>query len=163
MVDPIPGQLHLISPKPLTAFEFGPPTSSSTPLVLFVAGLNDTLCSVPYLPLLAKRLSRAGWRIAQVCLTSAGAGWGGDLSDTRLSNVFGAIDCPLSIVLSGEDETYPTEVKSDLPTLLGRFRKAAAGRCSALSGIVEGAAHNLKDEQHAGEFADRVVGFLREV
>lgn len=86
-----------------------------------------------------------------------------DLSDTRLSNVFGAIDCPLLIVLSGEDETYPAEVKRNLPTLLERFRKAAEGRCSALSGIVEGAAHDLKDEQHAGEFADRVTGFLREV
>uniref|UniRef100_A0A0K3CBA9 BY PROTMAP: gi/472586807/gb/EMS24326.1/ DUF1749 family protein [Rhodosporidium toruloides NP11] gi/647398219/emb/CDR41910.1/ RHTO0S06e07734g1_1 [Rhodosporidium toruloides] n=1 Tax=Rhodotorula toruloides TaxID=5286 RepID=A0A0K3CBA9_RHOTO len=169
MTNPIPGQLHLISPKPLTAYEFGPPTSSSSPLVLFIAGLNDTLCSVPYLPILSERLSQAGWRLAQVCLSSAGAGWGGanffssDLSDTRLRNVFGAIDCPLLIVLSGEDETYPEEVKAHLPALLERFRRAAEGRWSARSGIVQGAAHDLKDEEHAGEFAERVVGFLREV
>ncbi|BGP32783.1 hypothetical protein JCM10296v2_004567 [Rhodotorula toruloides] len=86
-----------------------------------------------------------------------------DLSDTRLTNVFGAVDCPLLIVLSGKDETYPEDVKAHFPALLERFRKAAEGRCSAASGIVQGAAHDLKDAQHAGEFADRMVGFLREV
>jgi pimeloyl-ACP methyl ester carboxylesterase len=308
----------LISPKPLTAFEFGPSSTSSTPVVLFIAGLNDTLGSVPYLPSLAERLDGLGWCLAQVCLTSAGAGWGGasveqdarelgevvryfrergwrkvvllghstgastwkiatqrdvmtlsssgcqdaiayahlrsrdsfqvppldaiilqapvsdrewpavanlvasnehvfageadldldafvpsawsnlfgtstgvtyrrwrslalpapsdqinlaesedffssDLSDARLANVFRAVDCPLLIVLSGEDETYPEGVKADLPTLLDRFRDAARDRCSVSSRIVEGASHNLADEKHAGEFADAVFEFLRGV
>ncbi|BGP25304.1 hypothetical protein Rt10032_c04g1890 [Rhodotorula toruloides] len=297
---PLPGQLHIISPKPLTVFEFGPPASSPlSPLVLFVAGLNDTLGSVPYLPLLSQRLEQIGWRLVQVCLTSAGAGWGGtsvkqdaeelgdvvryfrergsakmvllghstgcqdaiayahlssrhpssippldaiilqapvsdrewpaiaslvsttqhllsretdldpdafvppswsqlfgtgagvtyrrwislalpapsdkvnlgesedffssDLSDARLANVFGAVECPLLIALSGADETYPYEVKANLPNLLQRFRRAAEDRWSGLSRIVEGAAHNLADEKHAGEFASAVVEFLRVV
>ncbi|GAA5987748.1 hypothetical protein JCM10908_007197 [Rhodotorula pacifica] len=72
------GTVHRVSTDPpLTAFEFASTARSATdPLLLFVAGLGDTLLSVPYLDHLASALDRAGWRCAQALLCSNGAGWG---------------------------------------------------------------------------------------
>lgn len=74
------GTVHVVSAHPaLTAFEFAsssPARNAADPLLLFVAGLGDTLLSVPYLGQLAQAVDEAGWRCAQALLSSSGAGWG---------------------------------------------------------------------------------------
>ncbi|GAA5873425.1 hypothetical protein JCM3774_000781 [Rhodotorula dairenensis] len=72
------GTVHVVSTRPpLTAFEYASTArNAADPLVLFVAGLGDTLLSVPYLGQLAQALDQAGWRCAQALLSSSGAGWG---------------------------------------------------------------------------------------
>ncbi|GAA5972744.1 hypothetical protein JCM8115_002265 [Rhodotorula mucilaginosa] len=73
------GTVHVVSAHPpLTAFEFAssPARNAADPLLLFVAGLGDTLLSVPYLGQLAQAVDKLGWRCAQALLTSSGAGWG---------------------------------------------------------------------------------------
>ncbi|GAA6049746.1 hypothetical protein JCM3770_004438 [Rhodotorula araucariae] len=82
-----------------------------------------------------------------------------DLSDTRLRNVFAPVTCPLLVVLSGNDSSYPPHVKRALPALLERFRTAAPA-LSPQSTILEGAGHTLGAGTHADAFAERVVAFV---
>ncbi|BGP40763.1 hypothetical protein JCM10450v2_004764 [Rhodotorula kratochvilovae] len=82
-----------------------------------------------------------------------------DLSDTRLRNVFAPVTCPLLVVLSGNDSSYPPQVKSALPSLLERFRSAAP-TISPQSTILNGAGHTLGDGVHADQFAERVSAFV---
>ena len=82
-----------------------------------------------------------------------------DLSDARLRNVFAPVKCPVLVVLSGNDPSYPPHVKADIPALLERFRQAAP-TLSPLSTIIDGASHTLRDPNHVGQFVERVVEFL---
>lgn len=73
------GTVHVVSAHPpLTAFEFASSSArnAADPLLLFIAGLGDTLLSVPYLGGLAQAVDKVGWRCAQALLSSFGAGWG---------------------------------------------------------------------------------------
>lgn len=85
-----------------------------------------------------------------------------DLSDARLRNVFGPVECPILFVLSGNDPSYSPQVRGDIPALLDRFRHAAP-TFSALSTIVEGASHTLRKPKHVEQFVERVVAFLETV
>ncbi|GJN91118.1 hypothetical protein Rhopal_004136-T1 [Rhodotorula paludigena] len=295
---PQPGVLHHVAPWPhVSAFEFGPRSSPSDPLVLFVGGLGDTLLSVQYLGALAVALREAGWGLAQANLTSSGMGWGGatvagdaeeiakivryflergtskvvlvghstgcqdaiaylhlasaqsfpklagiilqapvsdreidvvtelakkvadeaaalatppnptdlapascsklfhskagvtwqrwrslaelpdsddvdvhksedffsaSLSDRRLANVFAPLNCPLSVVLSGDDSSYPSSVKANLPGLLERFKRAAPQEWwHATSRIIDGGKHDLGGEPQTSEFVGLVVEFVK--
>lgn len=65
--------------KRLFAFEFGHLRSSN--VVIFVGGLGDGFCTVPYEPLLSQKLNEIGWSLIQIQITSSYTGWGtGSLS-----------------------------------------------------------------------------------
>ncbi|GAA5891650.1 hypothetical protein JCM6882_006156 [Rhodosporidiobolus microsporus] len=86
-----------------------------------------------------------------------------DLSDTRLSNAFGAVSCPLLVLLGGND-AYPPHVKEKLPQLLQRFEEATGKKhWSPLSKIIEGASHNISEKPQAQQMADTVVQFVQGV
>lgn len=74
---PVAGVLHTyrLSPSPLTAFE-SPSSTSSTSILLFVAGLTEGIGSVGFVPPLADALAAVGWTTAQLQLTSSYSGWG---------------------------------------------------------------------------------------
>jgi pimeloyl-ACP methyl ester carboxylesterase len=85
-----------------------------------------------------------------------------DLSDHRLENVFEPLECPILVLLSGEDTTYPKAVKEKLPELLGRFEQAVGDeRWSPLSGILKGAGHNVEEDEPAKVLVEKVVAFVR--
>ncbi|GAA5913275.1 hypothetical protein JCM5296_007341 [Sporobolomyces johnsonii] len=87
-----------------------------------------------------------------------------DLSDARLANVFEPVSCPLLVLLSGDDSSYPPHVKAQLPTLMGRFQEAVDGRWwSGESAILEGASHNVAGVEQAQELAERVCRFVEEL
>ncbi|KAI9673139.1 MAG: hypothetical protein M1817_003001 [Caeruleum heppii] len=70
-----PGSLHHYAPR-LVAFEYAlpsrPPPQNS---LLFIGGLSDGLCTVSYLPTLAKHLPPT-WCLVQILLSSSYTGWG---------------------------------------------------------------------------------------
>lgn len=79
---PYPGTLHHYAPR-LIAFEHQPKnentsgagtTESPANFVLFLGGLGDALMTVRYPSVLAKQL-RSSWSVAEVQLSSSGAGW----------------------------------------------------------------------------------------
>ncbi|ORY63812.1 hypothetical protein BCR35DRAFT_355022 [Leucosporidium creatinivorum] len=73
----VAGTLHTYSVEPdLTAFEHST-SSPSTSIVLLIPGLNGSLPAVGYATPLAQALDKEGWGLAEVLLSSAGAGWGG--------------------------------------------------------------------------------------
>ncbi|GAA5919973.1 hypothetical protein JCM1841_004405 [Sporobolomyces salmonicolor] len=84
-----------------------------------------------------------------------------DLSDTRLANVFEPVSCPLLVLLSGDDDSYPSHVKEQLPALFGRFQKAVDKQWwSRESAILEGANHNIAQVEQAKELAERMCRFV---
>lgn len=60
------------------AFEFTPPTEgiNKTNSLIFVGGLTDGFCTVPYVAKLAKALENTEWSVFSVLLSSSYAGWG---------------------------------------------------------------------------------------
>lgn len=73
--DPTLGLLHLYNPHDrLTAFESGHIGSTCT--LLFIGGLGDGFCSVPYLNQLSSSLSQIGWSLTQILLSSSYTGFG---------------------------------------------------------------------------------------
>ncbi|KAN0064648.1 hypothetical protein ACQY0O_002278 [Thecaphora frezii] len=83
----IPGVLSLYQREPTTlSYHDSDPSQPHT--LLFVPGLTDTLCSVPYLPLLPPLLHAHGFSLVQPLLTSNMSGWGlstlsGDVDEIR--------------------------------------------------------------------------------
>ncbi|KAH9813374.1 hypothetical protein DFH28DRAFT_975735 [Melampsora americana] len=72
---PTLGLLHLYNPHDrLTAFESGDIESPST--LIFIGGLGDGLCAVPYLVELSNSLNSIGWSLTQVLLSSSYTGFG---------------------------------------------------------------------------------------
>ncbi|KAJ5188518.1 Protein of unknown function DUF1749 [Penicillium cf. griseofulvum] len=71
------GVLHEYAPK-LVAFEFTPPAEgmNKTNSLIFVGGLTDGFCTVPYVSKLAKALENTEWSVFSVLLSSSYAGWG---------------------------------------------------------------------------------------
>ncbi|KAL2868295.1 uncharacterized protein BJX67DRAFT_53127 [Aspergillus lucknowensis] len=71
-----PGTLHNYAPH-LVTFEFSLPNIATKPhSLLFVGGLTDGLCTVPYVHEIAKALERTEWSIFQLLLSSSYGGWG---------------------------------------------------------------------------------------
>ncbi|KAA1123411.1 hypothetical protein PGTUg99_021008 [Puccinia graminis f. sp. tritici] len=69
------GLIHLYDPdNRLTAFESGDLEARST--VIFIGGLGDGLCAVPYIDLLAPALEEVNFSLIQVLLSSSYAGFG---------------------------------------------------------------------------------------
>lgn len=58
---------------PLPMFLSG--DTDSTKVVVFVAGLTNTLLSVPYVPPLSDTLKRKGWSLCQLLTSSSGYGF----------------------------------------------------------------------------------------
>jgi pimeloyl-ACP methyl ester carboxylesterase len=78
-----------------------------------------------------------------------------------LLNVFGPLKCPILVFLGGEDTSYTKEVKAKLPEHLGRLRDAAGEDWwSPLSGILEGAGHNIEEEEPIKVLLERVEKFV---
>ncbi|EGG04538.1 Hypothetical protein MELLADRAFT_72355 [Melampsora larici-populina 98AG31] len=72
---PTLGLLHLYnSHDRLTAFESGDLESPNT--LIFIGGLGDGFCSVPYLNQLSNSLHSIGWSLIQILLTSSYTGFG---------------------------------------------------------------------------------------
>ncbi|KAJ5135117.1 Protein of unknown function DUF1749 [Penicillium bovifimosum] len=71
------GVLHEYAPR-LVAFEFTPPVEgvNKTNSLLFVGGLTDGFCTVPYVSKLAKTLENTDWSVFSVLLSSSYGGWG---------------------------------------------------------------------------------------
>ncbi|OQE42619.1 hypothetical protein PENNAL_c0690G03065 [Penicillium nalgiovense] len=71
------GVLHEYAPK-LVAFEFTPPTDGVNKInsLIFVGGLTDGLCTVPYVSKLANALENTEWSVFSVLLSSSYSGWG---------------------------------------------------------------------------------------
>lgn len=77
-VEPVAGVIHSYAHNKI-AFEFAP--QGNKKVVVFVAGLMDGLMTVPYLPHLAIALSKVGYSLIQIEITSSHIGWGtGSLS-----------------------------------------------------------------------------------
>ncbi|CAP92095.1 hypothetical protein E8E15_006874 [Penicillium rubens] len=71
------GVLHEYAPK-LVAFEFTPPADGTNKInsLIFVGGLTDGLCTVPYVSKLANALENTEWSVFSVLLSSSYSGWG---------------------------------------------------------------------------------------
>lgn len=78
----------------LTAFEFG--ESSSSRVLVCIAGLTDGLLSMRYLPRLARNVGPEGWRVIQPLLQSSYSGWGIGSLDEDASD----IDCLLKCLVT---------------------------------------------------------------
>lgn len=75
---PVTGCIHTYAFNKI-AFEFAP--LGSKKVLVFVGGLMDGLMTVPYLPQLAEELSKIGFSLIQIEITSSHIGWGtGSLS-----------------------------------------------------------------------------------
>ncbi|KAJ5293981.1 hypothetical protein PENANT_c009G10956 [Penicillium antarcticum] len=70
------GVLHEYAPR-LVAFEFTPPSDvNKLHSLIFVGGLTDGFCTVPYVSKLAKALENTEWSVFSVLLSSSYGGWG---------------------------------------------------------------------------------------
>ncbi|CAG8948502.1 unnamed protein product [Penicillium salamii] len=71
------GVLHEYAPR-LVAFEFTPPAEGINKInsLIFVGGLTDGFCTVPYVSKLAKALENTEWSVFSVLLSSSYGGWG---------------------------------------------------------------------------------------
>ncbi|KAJ5793562.1 hypothetical protein N7457_000161 [Penicillium paradoxum] len=71
------GVLHEYAPK-LVAFEFTPPTQGINKIntLIFVGGLTDGFCTVPYVAKLAEAVEKTEWSVFSVLLSSSYGGWG---------------------------------------------------------------------------------------
>ncbi|KAK7202788.1 hypothetical protein BZA70DRAFT_285028 [Myxozyma melibiosi] len=85
-----------------------------------------------------------------------------DLDDTVLSSTFGAVSCPLLVLVSGADEFMPAEVSK--PDLVGRWKRFVKPEYWAeKSGVVAGGRHNLGPGSASDAAEDaiaRVAAFL---
>ncbi|GAA5854015.1 hypothetical protein JCM8547_008194 [Rhodosporidiobolus lusitaniae] len=87
-----------------------------------------------------------------------------DLSDQRLRNVFAPVTSPLLVFLSSNDISYPQHVKEKLPALLERFKSATNdGIFSPVSGILDGAGHDVEQEEPQKEMIEKVVKFVQQL
>ncbi|OGE53098.1 hypothetical protein PENARI_c008G06810 [Penicillium arizonense] len=70
------GVLHEYAPR-LVAFEFTPPSDvNKLHSLIFVGGLTDGFCTVPYVSKLAQALVNTEWSVFSVLLSSSYGGWG---------------------------------------------------------------------------------------
>ncbi|KAJ5104065.1 hypothetical protein N7532_004594 [Penicillium argentinense] len=70
------GVLHEYAPR-LVAFEFAPPSSVNKPnSLIFVGGLTDGFCTVPYVSKLAEALEPTEWSLFSILLSSSYNGFG---------------------------------------------------------------------------------------
>ncbi|KAL4979275.1 hypothetical protein BDW66DRAFT_111141 [Aspergillus desertorum] len=70
-----PGTLHNYAPR-LVAFEFSYSGTPKPHSLLFIGGLTDGLCTVPYVQELAKALEPTEWSLFHLHLSSSHVGWG---------------------------------------------------------------------------------------
>lgn len=70
---PVSGLIHEYAPRHI-AFEFTP--TSNKKVLIFIGGLMDGLLTVPYLQLLSKELSKIGFTLIQIEISSSHIGWG---------------------------------------------------------------------------------------
>ncbi|KAJ5493188.1 Fusarinine C esterase sidJ [Penicillium diatomitis] len=82
------GVLHEYAPR-LVAFEFTSPTSNSKKphSLIFVGGLTDGLCTVPYVSKLAKALENTEWSLFSLLLTSSYNGFGTSSLDKDVEEI----------------------------------------------------------------------------
>ncbi|KAJ5808230.1 hypothetical protein N7474_009499 [Penicillium riverlandense] len=71
------GVLHEYAPR-LVAFEFASPaeTGNKQNSLIFIGGLTDGFCTVPYVSKLAEALEETEWSLFSILLSSSYGGWG---------------------------------------------------------------------------------------
>lgn len=84
-----------------------------------------------------------------------------DLNDTYLASVFEPLQVPTLLLLSGEDECYPTKVKERLSDWSAKLCSAVDEIYRSLeSGIIVGASHTVETEATRKILCEKVVSFL---
>ncbi|RHZ74443.1 hypothetical protein CDV55_107425 [Aspergillus turcosus] len=86
-----PGTLHEYAPR-LVAFEFTSSTPRKPHSLIFVGGLTDGLCTVPYVAPLAAALEPTDWSVFQAQLSSSFGGWGIGSLDKDVEEIAKCID-----------------------------------------------------------------------
>ncbi|EAW09618.1 uncharacterized protein ACLA_038290 [Aspergillus clavatus NRRL 1] len=81
-----PGTLHEYAPRRV-AFEFTSSTPEKQHSLIFIGGLQDGLCTVPYVPALAKALEPTPWSVFQAQLSSSFGGWGTGSLDQDVAEI----------------------------------------------------------------------------
>ncbi|KAH2716043.1 hypothetical protein KXV24_006242 [Aspergillus fumigatus] len=93
------GTLHEYAPK-LVAFEFTTSTSRKPHSLIFIGGLTDGLCTVPYVAPLAAALEPTDWSVFQAQLSSSFGGWGIGSLDKDVEEIAKCIDFVRSLKAS---------------------------------------------------------------
>ena len=87
-----------------------------------------------------------------------------DLANEVLS--FSKSSAPLLLILGEIDEFYPTHLTNNIVAqtqLLDRWKSTSEGKISALSTVVRGGNHSMRDEQAAEKMMEVVAKFLQEL
>ncbi|KAH1508889.1 hypothetical protein KXV68_002513, partial [Aspergillus fumigatus] len=87
------------APK-LVAFEFTTSTSRKPHSLIFIGGLTDGLCTVPYVAPLAAALEPTDWSVFQAQLSSSFGGWGIGSLDKDVEEIAKCIDFVRSLKAS---------------------------------------------------------------
>lgn len=84
-------------------------------------------------------------------------------SFTVESPYFAASPVPLLLLLSGDDEYYPSYLDGHEPKeqILTRWREGSEGKISPLSEVLRGASHNVAEEEAQEQLIGAVVAFLQ--
>ncbi|OJJ51501.1 hypothetical protein ASPZODRAFT_399542 [Penicilliopsis zonata CBS 506.65] len=105
------GVLHQYAPK-LVAFEFASSSSDAKKpnSLLFIGGLTDGLCTVPYVEHLAKALEDTDWSVFSVLLSTSYKGWGVGSLDKDIEEIAKCVRFVRDYKAESELESEPGKV-----------------------------------------------------
>jgi hypothetical protein len=97
------------------------------------------------------------------CISGDDDYFSSDLSDTKLTDIWGKVCQPVLVVPSGKDEYVPSHI--NVEHLIERWKGfcQAPGGISALSGLIPEANHTVDQPDSQEWIATRVVKFLEEL
>ncbi|GIK01480.1 hypothetical protein Aspvir_005516 [Aspergillus viridinutans] len=104
-----PGTLHEYAPK-LVAFEFTSSTPRKPHSLIFIGGLTDGLCTVPYVAPLAAALEPTDWSVFQAQLSSSFGGWGVASLDKDVEEIAKCIDFVRTLKASSASASAPGKI-----------------------------------------------------
>ncbi|RHZ67504.1 uncharacterized protein CDV56_107010 [Aspergillus thermomutatus] len=104
-----PGTLHEYAPR-LVAFEFTSSTPQKPHSLIFIGGLTDGLCTVPYVAPLAAALEPTDWSVFQAQLSSSFGGWGTGNLDKDVEEIAKCVDFVRSLKASAATASAPGKI-----------------------------------------------------
>ncbi|KAF7169179.1 hypothetical protein CNMCM5623_001953 [Aspergillus felis] len=104
-----PGTLHEYAPK-LVTFEFTSSTPRKPHSLIFIGGLTDGLCTVPYVAPLAAALEPTDWSVFQAQLSSSFGGWGIASLDKDVEEIAKCIEFIRSLKASSASASTPGKI-----------------------------------------------------